>query len=377
MRSSFLVLVAMLVSPAAQAAPRSASSCQTVDDDYGPPGKTRLKVEVVADGLRVPWGLAFLPDRSMLITERAGRISRIANGTRSQVAQVRVTKSGEGGLLGLALHPDFARTHLFYVYYTADTSHGPRNRVERWRLSDDLASATADRVIVDDIPAARFHDGGRIAFGPDRMLYIGTGDATEPRSAQDPASLAGKILRVTGDGTIPSDNPTKGSPVFISGVRNVEAFDWDDHGALAIAEHGPSGELGRSGHDRVFLVRDPAGANLGWPRVYGCQTREGFATPALTWVTAVPPGGAAFYRDGSIRAWRGELVIGTLGSHHLHRVRFGRDGRVVAHHTELSDRGRLRTVAIGPDGELYVMTSNCDGRGECPRRGDAILRITQ
>lgn len=377
MRCSSLLVTLALASPAVNAAPRGAPSCQTVDEGYGPPGTTKLKVEVVADGLRVPWGLAFLPDGSMLVTERAGRISHIASGKRTQVAQVRVSRSSEGGLLGIALHPDFTRTHLFYVYYTADTSRGPRNRVERWRLSKDLARATADRVIVDGIPAARFHDGGRIAFGPDRMLYIATGDATEPRSAQDPESLAGKILRVTGDGTIPADNPTRGSPVYISGVRNVEAFDWDDRGALAIAEHGPSGELGRSGHDRVFLVRDPAGANLGWPTVYGCQTREGFAAPALTWKTAVPPGGAAFYGDGSIRAWRGELVIGTLGSQHLHRVRFGRDGRVVAHDTELSDRGRLRTVVIGPDGELYVTTSNCDGRGDCPRRGDAILKITQ
>lgn len=377
MRCSSLLVTLALASPAVNAAPRGAPSCQTVDEGYGPPGTTKLKVEVVADGLRVPWGLAFLPDGSMLVTERAGRISHIASGKRTQVAQVRVSRSSEGGLLGIALHPDFTRTHLFYVYYTADTSRGPRNRVERWRLSKDLARATADRVIVDGIPAARFHDGGRIAFGPDRMLYIATGDATEPRSAQDPESLAGKILRVTGDGTVPADNPTRGSPVYISGVRNVEAFDWDDRGALAIAEHGPSGELGRSGHDRVFLVRDPAGANLGWPAVYGCQTREGFAAPALTWKTAVPPGGAAFYGDGSIRAWRGELVIGTLGSQHLHRVRFGRDGRVVAHDTELSDRGRLRTVVIGPDGELYVTTSNCDGRGDCPRRGDAILKITQ
>jgi glucose/arabinose dehydrogenase len=377
MRCSSLLVTLALASPAVNAAPRGAPSCQTVDEGYGPPGTTKLKVEVVADGLRVPWGLAFLPDGSMLVTERAGRISQIASGKRTQVAQVRVSRSSEGGLLGIALHPDFTRTHLFYVYYTADTSRGPRNRVERWRLSKDLARATADRVIVDGIPAARFHDGGRIAFGPDRMLYIATGDATEPQSAQDPESLAGKILRVTGDGTVPADNPTRGSPVYISGVRNVEAFDWDDRGALAIAEHGPSGELGRSGHDRVFLVRDPAGANLGWPTVYGCQTREGFAAPALTWKTAVPPGGAAFYGDGSIRAWRGELVIGTLGSQHLHRVRFGRDGRVVAHHTELSDRGRLRTVVIGPDGELYVTTSNCDGRGDCPRRGDAILKITQ
>ncbi len=374
MRCSLLLL---LVACSAQAAPRRAPACETVDDGYGPAGKTALKVEVVADGLRVPWGLAFLPDKSMLVTERGGQISRIANRKRSVIARVAVSGSSEGGLLGIALHPDVARTHYFYIYYTADAPGGARNRVERWRLSDNLAKATKDKEIVVDIPAARYHDGGRLAFGPDGMLYVATGDATEPESAQDHDTLAGKILRVTDDGKVPADNPTRQSPVFISGVRNVEAFDWDAKGALAIADHGPSGELARTGHDRVFLIREPAGTNLGWPAVYDCQARDGFTAPKLTWETAVPPGGATFYRDGSITAWRGELVIATLASHHLHRVRFGRDGRVVSHHTELTDHGRLRTAVIGPDGELYVTTSNCDGRGECPRRGDAILKITR
>ncbi|HEY1554660.1 MAG TPA: PQQ-dependent sugar dehydrogenase [Kofleriaceae bacterium] len=350
-------------------ATRGDASCEQVAHGYGPNGHAGLRVAVVAHGLDVPWGLAFLPDRSLLVTERPGRIDHIVDGRRMVIARVQVAQPSERGLLGLALHPDFAGNHLFYIYYTAETPHGPRNRVERWRLADDEASATADRVIVDGIPSATYHDGGRIAFGPDRMLYIGTGDATEPQSSQDPHSLAGKILRVDPDGGVPADNPTHGSRVYITGVRNVEAFAWRADGALAIAEHGPSGELGRTGHDRVFLLAHPAGANLGWPTIYGCETRAGFAAPGLSWTEAVPPGGAAF--DGD------DFYIGTLKSEHLHHVRFDHDGGVAEHDVALAGRGRLRTVVLGPDHALYITTSNCDGRGSCPAEHDVILRVTR
>ena len=363
MRAYLIVLLA-----ACQATSYAANApCELVRHGYGPQAKADLRVEVVASGLEVPWGLAFLPDRSILVTERPGRIQRIVDGKPTLVARVRVARASEGGLLGLALSPTFASDHTFYLYYTADTPRGPRNRVERWRLAGDLASATPERVIVDGIPSARYHDGGRIAFGPDHMLYIGTGDATEPDRAQDLASPSGKILRVDADGGIPADNPRPDSAVYIAGVRNIQAFDWRSDGALAIAEHGPSGELGRTGHDRVFLLTRPAGANLGWPTIYGCQTRPDFARAALSWVEAVPPGGAAF--------WRGDFMIGTLKSEHLHRVRFDRDGRVTDHAVVLAGRGRLRTVLVGPDGALYVTTSNCDGRGTCPRERDVILRV--
>ena len=366
MRPYLVVLLAACQSTS-HAAPAPAP-CELVQHGFGPQAKTDLRVDVVASGLEVPWGMAFLPDRSILVTERPGRIRRIVDGKATLVARVRVARAAEGGLLGLALSPDFASDHAFYIYYTADTPRGQRNRVERWRLAEDLASAKPERVVVDGIPSARYHDGGRIAFGPDHMLYIGTGDATEPDRAQDLASPSGKILRVDKDGGIPADNPRRGSAVYIAGVRNVEAFDWRSDGALAIAEHGPSGELGRTGHDRVSLLTKPAGANLGWPTIYGCETRPDFAPAALSWVEAVPPGGAAFWRD--------DFMIGTLGSEHLHRVRFDRDGRMTDHAVVLAGRGRLRTVLVGPDDALYVTTSNCDGRGTCPRERDVILRVT-
>lgn len=362
----YLIALCAACQSTSYAAP--AGACELVQHGFGPQVNANLRVDVVARGLEVPWGMAFLSDRSILVTERPGRIQRIVDGKPALLARVHTAHPTEGGLLGLALSPRFASDHAFYIYYTADTPRGPRNRVERWRLAADLASAKPERVIVDGIPSATYHDGGRIAFGPDHMLYIGTGDATHPDRAQDPASPSGKILRVAPDGSIPADNPHRGSAVYVSGVRNVEAFDWRSDGALAIAEHGPSGELGRTGHDRVSLLAKPAGANLGWPTIYGCETRAPFVPAALSWVEAVPPGGAAF--------WNGDLIIGTLKSEHLHRVRFDRDGHVTDHAVVLTGHGRLRTVVVGPDHALYVTTSNCDGRGTCPRERDVILRVT-
>jgi glucose/arabinose dehydrogenase len=350
--------------------------CVLVSYGFGKASEVPIRSEVVASGLEVPWGLAFLPDRSMLVSERPGRLVRItADGRKHELAHVRVARRHEGGLLGIALHPDFVRNRWLYIYYTADTRKGPRNRVERWHVATDYSGATPERVIVDDIPSAPFHDGGRIAFGPDGKLYVGTGDATHPKLAQNPRSLAGKILRIEADGSIPRDNPIANSPIFVLGVRNVEALAWRDDGTLAVADHGPTGELGRTGHDEITLVH--AGANLGWPNAYGCDARPGMLAPALTWSEAAPPGGAAFYDGGSIAEWRGDLVVATLKSQHLHHIRFDREGNVVEHDTSVTDRGRLRTAVIGPDHELYITTSNCDGRGECPPERDVILRVTR
>jgi glucose/arabinose dehydrogenase len=363
-----LVLVLAACQGRSEAEPRRDRRCVQVDYGYGRTSDIPLAVDVVASGLEVPWGLAFLPDGSLLVSERPGRLVRIAGGQKHELAHVRVANRAEGGLLGIALHPDFATNHWMYVYLT-----GPNNRVERWRVAPDYSSAHRDRVIVDGIASAPYHDGGRIAFGPDRKLYVATGDATRPKLAQDRKSLNGKILRLEDDGSIPRDNPIAGSPIYVMGVRNVESLAWRSDGTLAIADHGPSGELGRSGHDEVTLVT--AGANLGWPTIYGCDARPGMASPALTWSEAVPPGGAAFYEGGSIIEWRGDLIIATLKSHHLHHIHFDREGNVDHHDVALTNRGRLRTALIGPDHELYVTTSNCDGRGECPAERDVILRV--
>jgi glucose/arabinose dehydrogenase len=315
------------------------------------------------------------------VTERPGRVRLIRGGKLEPdpVATVAIAGRGEGGLLGVAVDPDFARNRRFYLYATVDQGERAVNQLTRWVLAPDQRSARQDRVLLDGIGAAQYHDGGRIRFGPDGFLYVGTGDATDPPRAQDPTSPNGKILRVTTDGAAAPGNPTAGSPVFVLGVRNVEAFDWLDGGALVVADHGPSGELGRTGHDRVFVAR--AGANLGWPDVYGCEAKAGTVTPLFSTREAMPPGGGALYRGEAIPAWRGSFLVGTLGSRHLHRFAVGKDGALALHEVYLAGDppaglGRLREVVQAPDGSLWVTTSNCDGRSTCPPEKDVIVRIT-
>jgi glucose/arabinose dehydrogenase len=350
---------------------------------FGPRGAVPVQAQTVASDLEVPWGIAFLPDGDWLVTERPGRVRRLREGrlSPSPVATIPQVASAEGGLMGIALHPEFARNRAFFLYASVEKPHGLVNQLQRWVLSSDGASATLERVLVDDIPGARYHDGGRLRMGPDGMLYVATGDATARDRAQDLRSLSGKLLRFTPEGEVPADNPFAGSPVLLLGIRNCEAFDWRDPRTLYVADHGPSGELGRTGHDEVSAAR--AGENLGWPAIFGCEARTGFVTPSLSWEEAVPPGGAAVYTGEAIPEWRGSLLLGTLRSKHLHRVAFDpSDPRRVASHEVyfLGDPpeglGRLREVVMGPDRELYVTTSNCDGRGRCPPGKDRILRIT-
>lgn len=366
------------------AAPPPPAACERVAQGYGPAGQVAIEATVVARGLDVPWSIDWLPDGHMVVTERDGALLRIdpaAPDDPVRLAAVPVNEAGEGGLLGMALHPEFAANRFVYLYYTGGNRQ-PVNRVERWIMAEDGQTAAADRIIVDDIPARQYHNGGRLRFGPDGHLYIGTGDAGSPASSQDPDSLAGKILRVTDEGAIPDDNPFPGSATWIYGIRNTQGFDWLGDGRMVVTDHGPSGlgnEGGRSGHDEITLAAP--GDNLGWPDIYACEEGDGLVTPAMTWANAMPPGGAAIYTGDAIPEWRGDTFIGVLGFGdgigHLHRIRFAGDGGIEISETYLrGDFGRLRDVAMGPDGHLYVTTSGCDGRGSCGA-GDVILRIAR
>ncbi|QXE25836.1 hypothetical protein B6N60_04556 [Richelia sinica FACHB-800] len=355
-------------------------ACTLVENGFGAPGKVKLQVEEVVTGLEVPWGIAFLPNQDMLVTERPGRVRLVRKGKLipQPVATVNVTESGEDGLLGIATHPNFAQNRFFYLYYTADKNGAQVNRVERWQLAQNGLTASPDKVIIDNIPVAQFHNGGRIRFGPDGMLYIGTGDAREPQISQDVKSLGGKILRVTPDGQVPPDNPFGKNPVYITGIRNTQGFDWVNQSTLWVTDHGPSGDLGRRGHDELSLAK--AGDNLGWPNIYRCESQQGLVTPSIVWREALPPGGAAIYTGNSIPEWRGSLIIASLRSQHLQRVVFNSQSpqQIEMHEVYLQgEYGRLREVIMGTDGELYVTTSNCDGRGSCPSQQDKILRITR
>ncbi len=381
----FLFLSAALISIIAcnQSSPQTANQdCNYVENGFGPEGTVDVKAETVVSGLEVPWAIAFLPNGDLLVTERPGRLRLVKNYQNNAqlleqpVATFSTASSSEGGLLGIALHPDFEINRLFYVYVTVNKNNDAVNQVEQWKLSDDGTSAEQVKVIFDNIDAARNHNGGRIAFGPDGMLYVGTGDATHPENSQNENSANGKLLRLTPDGDVPDDNPRSGNPLYLMGIRNTEGWAWpnpDDTETIWLTDHGPSGEMMRRGHDEINVVK--ANDNLGWPTIYKCETQAGLVSPVLTWQNAVPPGGAAIYTGNSIPEWKGNLIVGTLGSRHLHRVEIN-SGSVTAHEVYFQNElGRLREVIMGPDDELYITTSNCDGRGNCPAEKDKILRI--
>lgn len=326
-------------------------------------------VETIVGGLDVPWELAFVDDDTMLMSERPGRVRLVDEGRlrAEPVAEIDVRSSGEAGLLGLALHPEFPRERFAYVYYTSVGE----NRVSRFELDEEFGFDGED-VIVDGIPAAAIHDGGRIAFGPDGMLYIGTGDASEGSLAADRTSLAGKILRVSPDGSIPDDNPFPDSPVYSYGHRNIQGFDWNEDGTLYASEHGPTGEVGLCCHDEINEI--DSGSFYGWPyRAGGARAEPGSgpadAVPPLvesgeeTWA----PAGVAFQRPNV-------LYVATLRGEELLRFELGGSGspeRQVA----FDGFGRLRAARFGPDGCLYVTTSNTDGRGTQGDDDDRILRV--
>jgi aldose sugar dehydrogenase len=319
------------------------------------------RVSVVARRLEVPWALAFAPDGRLFVTERPGRIRVVKDGRLlpDPVARLPVAAVGEGGLLGLALHPDFARNGHLFVCYTAPARGGLVNRIARFTVRGDEAGDEV--VLLDDIPGAPIHDGCRLAFGPDGRLYATTGDAADPPLAQRRDSLAGKILRLNPDGSVPADNPFPGSPVYSLGHRNPQGLAWDGAGRLLAAEHGPSG------HDEVNHIQP--GRNYGWPAARGRAGDPRYVDPLLesgqdTWA----PSGIAWLR--------GDLYVAGLRGRRLLRLAIEPDLALRGVSALLEGtHGRLRDVVAGPDGALYVATSNRDGRGWPAQDDDRILRL--
>ena len=316
-------------------------------------------VETIAQGLTTPWSITFLPNGAMLVTERSGQIQRIGeSGKTYPIDGVRETS--EGGLLGIAVHPQFRDNNRLYVYFTTDQGGELTNQIDQYVLSGD--SLGFERTIMADIPAATNHNGGAIAFGPDGKLYATTGDAARSDLAQDTSSLAGKILRMNDDGSVPADNPY-GNLTWSYGHRNPQGIAWDKQGRLWSVEHGPSGA--DSGRDELNLIEK--GANYGWPVITGDETRDGMKTPIVqsgdteTWA----PAGLGYY-DGS-------LYFAGLRGQALYRAVIS--GETVTLSRHLSETyGRLRAVTTH-DGKLYVSTSNRDGRGSPAPEDDRILRI--
>ncbi len=324
-------------------------------------------MSVIAKGLDTPWGIEFLPDGSMLITERKGTVRLVdSNGNLDPkpVATLKQVKEiGEGGLLGIAVHPDFGANKFVYLYYTySSNGDNTLNRVVRMKYQD--GGLTEEKFIVDGIPGASNHNGGRIKFGPDKYLYITTGDAQEPSRAQDRNNLAGKILRVNDEGEAVADNKF-GNRTYSYGHRNPQGIAWDSRGVLWSTEHGPSGA--QSGNDEVNII--DSGKNYGWPTIQGDKSQPGMESPIRnsgtrdTWA----PGGAAVVGNS--------LFFGGLRGNALYEAKLqGSDILELVEHFK-GELGRIRDVVLGKDGMIYISTSNRDGRG-IPKDGDdKIIRI--
>ena len=332
--------------------------------------------------LRIPWEMSFLPNGTLLITEREGRVilADVASGAVTEVGRIDVLARGEGGLMGLALDPDFPDTPSIYVSYTHSQSGDPQNRVSRFVLSGfDTPSPRleGETVLLDGIPAGSIHDGSRVAFGPDGFLWVTTGDSGNGDLAQQMDSLAGKVLRMTRDGEPAPGNPYLDQPypfslIYTLGHRNPQGLAFHPQtGGAYVTEHGPSD------NDEVNKLQ--AGGNYGWPDLRGAVNEPGLIDPIMTWSPTIAPAGALFYSADLLGNLRDTLVFVTLKESDI-RVLASADGAefsAVAEERVLFDGefGRLRAITEGPDGALYVGTSNFDGRGE-PRPGDdRIIRI--
>ncbi|MEY9213586.1 PQQ-dependent sugar dehydrogenase [Thermobifida halotolerans] len=319
------------------------------------------EVDVVATGLSVPWAVAFLPDGAALVSERdSGRVVRVgSDGAVTEVGTVDgVVPGGEGGLMGLAVSPSFEEDSLVYAYFTAESD----NRIVR--MTYDPADGFGEaEVIVDGIPKAGNHNGGRIEFGPDGTLYAGTGDAGREDLAQDTDSLAGKILRMTPDGEPVEDAPF-GNLVHSYGHRNVQGLAWDVDGRMYATE------FGQNAFDEVNVIE--AGNNYGWPEVEGTGGESEYVDPVVTWTPdEASPSGAAIAG--------GALWAAALRGERLWQVPLTGDAGDPVRSPDdflVEDYGRLRAVEVEPgERALWITTSNRDGRGSPASEDDRVLRI--
>ncbi len=355
---------------------------QQVNDEFYPEGEG-VQVEAWASGLEIPWSLIFLPDGRALVSERSGTIRLIKDGKlrENPYARLEVAHVGEGGLLGLAPHPGFAANPYIYAMHTYRKNGDLFNRVIR--LKDHGEKGALDRVIIDQIPGGKFHDGGRIAFGPDGLLYICAGETFKAELAQDLKSLGGKILRVTPDGGIPQDNPFPGSAVYSYGHRNPQGLAWHpETKTLFESEHGPSREYLLFANDEINVI--VKGGNYGWPKAVGAPGLKEFIDPIVVWKKTTPPSGITFHDGKTFSHLKNDLFVATLKSQALIRIKVTRENsgyrvtRIQRWFSEDNGRGkygRLRDVVEGPDGALYFLTSNRDGRGRPLPGDDKIYRL--
>lgn len=349
------------------------------DDDNDEPDRDRIGRNWV-EKIDTPWEMAFAPDGSMFVTQRPGSISLIENGNLKDWLKLDsvVEEVGESGLVGIEVDPAYEQNGYVYFGYTYAAQQSPLrlvNKIVRYR--NDNGSPVFDRVLIDGIPGNHLHNIGAFEFGPDGMLYVTSGEIYQPDLAQDPASLNGKILRMTPEGEVPSDNPFPGSYVYSLGHRNPQGIAFQPGtNSLWATEHGPSEEQGCCMDEINRIV---AGSNYGWPIIRGSEVREGLITPAYhsgdttTWA----PTGGFFVTQGE---WEGSMLFTGLRGQALYRAVFNASDPNQIDTVErylYQTFGRLRNVAEGPDGKIYIAVSNQDGRGDPLTIDDRIVVLTQ
>ena len=322
-------------------------------------------VQIIATNLQKPWALTF-GDEKIFFTEKVGRLRVIDNNilVNESVADFHVADITDAGLLGITTHPDFVKNHFMYVYYTYKDGDKLWNKVQRVTESENKIIDA--KVILDKIPGAEFDDGGVIKFGPDKKLYIGTGDATDENAAQDLNSLAGKILRLNDDGSIPNDNPIPNSPVFSYGLRNPQGLTWDNQGNLYETEEGPTKD------DEINIIKK--GQNYGWP-YQECSGSKEYQDAILCYNVSIEPAGIAYYDSGKLDL-KNSLVLATLRGNVLYQLSV-HNNNTTSQKIILDGLGRIREVGVGPDGYLYILTGNTDGKGFPDKKDDKLLRIVK
>lgn len=336
----------------------SGESAEASQEPAASPPDAVEPYRVAAEGLDIPWSLAFDGD-VIYISEREGSIVKVDNGvmTRSSVRlEEAVHHEAEGGFLGFVLSPDFASTQTAFAYHTYRSGGTTLNRIVELKLEG--SEWVEQKALLEGIPGSLYHNGGRLELGPDGLLYATTGDATQTSLSQDKASLAGKILRLNLDGSIPADNPTPSSYVYSYGHRNPQGVAWTSDGTMYSSEHGPSGRPG--GHDEINLITP--GANYGWPELIGDQTRKGMVPPLYH------TGDEAIAPSGTIVDEEGKLLIAALVGEGIYRYTPSTGEMEKWHEGE----GRIRDLHL-KDGRLYFITNNRDGRGNPLQEDDRLI----
>lgn len=334
-------------------------------------GEFPYQVEVIAENLMVPWAIAISEDGKLYVTERSGSIRVIENGELRDQPLITFgapfVRAGEGGLMGIALDPNFKQNHYIYVMHSYSAGNQIFNRVVRLLEKDN--TATIDRVLIDKIPGGQTRNGGRIKIGPDQKLYITTGDAGIASLSQNPSSTAGKILRIELNGDIPKDNPIANSPVYSLGLRNPQGITWGNNDLIYATEHG------QIAHDEINIIKP--GANYGWPLSQGDQEAAGITVekPLIesgnnTWA----PSGITYVQQGP---WQGKLLAASLLGKQLLMFTLDTEGTKVEKVDAWlpNEYGRLREVVSAEDGSIYLSTSNRDGRSAPELTDDRILRL--